>query len=122
MSTDCLCDKTYDSICTVCPVSCHLVFRNGEITGNMCERGYTYMMDEIVSPKRNISSTVKINSSLHVRLPVKTSKAVDRDLLIDCTRQLDSIEVSAPIAIGDIVLENVLGTGANFVATRSILS
>jgi len=80
------------------------------------------MMDEIVSPKRNISSTVKINSSLHVRLPVKTSKAVDRDLLIDCTRQLDSIEVSAPIAIGDIVLENVLGTGANFVATRSILS
>jgi len=109
-----------EHICTVCPIGCHLVYEDNEVSGNQCIRGYNYMMDEIVSPKRNISSTVKIINSDHKRLPVKTDKPISKDLLIKAVSILYNIEVKAPITIGDIVALDVLGTGVNFIATRSI--
>ena len=109
-----------EHICTICPIGCHLVYENSEITGNKCIRGYTFMMNEIVAPKRNISSTVKIVSKYHKRLPVKTDSPILRELLVKAVDELSVIQVSAPVKIGDIIYRNVLGTDTNFIATRSI--
>lgn len=109
-----------EHICSVCPLGCHLVYEDGVVTGNTCDRGYKFMMDEIVLPKRNISSTVKITGSRHKRLPVKTNKPIPREKLVVAVEQLNDIEVTAPISLGDIILENILDTGSDFVATRTV--
>ena len=108
-------------ICTVCPIGCHLSYEDGLLTGNNCERGHAFMMDEIVAPKRSVSSTVKVTGNIHKRLPVKTSMPISKDLVVESVKLLDTLELSAPIYIGDIVFKDILGTGVDFIATRTIL-
>ena len=38
----------------------------------------------------------------------------------ECIRTLKKIELQAPIHMGDVVAENVCGTGINVVATRTV--
>ncbi|MFR4456528.1 MAG: DUF1667 domain-containing protein [Mediterraneibacter gnavus] len=39
---------------------------------------------------------------------------------MDCIRQLKDVHADAPVEIGDVLLENVAGTGADIVATASV--
>jgi CxxC motif-containing protein len=55
-----------------------------------------------------------------MRLPVKSDQEVPKALLLDIVKALDDIDVKSPVKMGDIVAKNVLGTGINFVATRSL--
>ena len=43
-----------------------------------------------------------------------------KDKIFDCVKALKEVEVVAPIAIGDVVLENVVGTGVAVVATKGV--
>lgn len=108
-------------VCTVCPIGCVIIYEDGEISGNSCVRGYNYVMNEIVAPKRVISSTVKLTGSIHRRLPVKLDKAIPKEFLIAAVAQLNTVEVAVPVKVGEIIIENVLDTGANFVAARTII-
>ncbi|MCL1830499.1 MAG: DUF1667 domain-containing protein [Oscillospiraceae bacterium] len=107
-------------VCTVCPLGCHLVWEDGILSGNNCARGYTFMIDELESPKRNISSTVKIISNNHRLLPVKTSAPIAKELVKKAVRLLMDVELSAPIRLGDVVVSDIFGTGVDFIATRTI--
>jgi CxxC motif-containing protein len=54
------------------------------------------------------------------RLPVITSDDVAKDKVKDIVKYLDSIEVSAPIKVKDVIVSNVMGLGVDIVATRTI--
>jgi CxxC motif-containing protein len=55
-----------------------------------------------------------------LRLPIKTDIPIPKEMVFACMKELDSIEVEATVKAGDIILENILGTGANIISTRSI--
>ncbi|MCL2539270.1 MAG: DUF1667 domain-containing protein [Oscillospiraceae bacterium] len=108
-------------ICVVCPAGCSLVWDEGEVSGNTCERGFAYAVNEMTMPKRNVSSTVILKGSpLYRRLPVRTSEPIDKALAVAAVRELDGLTAEAPVKIGETVLSNVLGSGVDFVASRSI--
>jgi len=107
-------------VCIVCPVGCRLTWNDGEISGHNCERGRSYIIDEMTAPKRSVSSTVKISNSVHHRLPVKTSKPINKELVLQAIKQLDNVEVTPPISLGDVILSDVFETGVDFIATRSM--
>lgn len=110
-------------ICIVCPKGCHLKVdeNNGfAVTGNACKRGEVYGKKELQNPTRTVTSTVRITGAQIERLPVKTDCEIPKTLVQNAVQQLDDITVKAPVHLGDVVLCNVLGTGANFVATRSV--
>ncbi len=110
-------------ICIVCPKGCHLRVdeENGyKVTGNSCPKGADYGYKELTHPTRVITSTVKIHGGIHHRLPVKTSCDIPKDKIFDVVRLLDNVEVEAPVHKGDIVIENILNTGANIIATRNM--
>lgn len=108
-------------ICIVCPRGCHLSIDDEmNVTGNTCSRGKEYAINELTCPKRVITSTVVIESSILSRLPVKTSNAIPKDLIFDCMKELDNVRVKAPIEIGEVIIKDILGTGVDVVATRSI--
>lgn len=111
-----------DLVCIVCPRGCRLKVdeESFEVTGNSCPRGAEYGANELRDPKRVITSTVITNSTVHPRLPVKTDAQIRKPLIFKAMALLDGLEVKVPIAAGDIVLADILGTGVNFVATRSI--
>ncbi|MBO1263950.1 MAG: DUF1667 domain-containing protein [Clostridia bacterium] len=114
-----------EMICIVCPKGCRLQVDekpDGEIIvmGNGCNRGIPYAKKELTNPTRVITSTVKIRGGIHKRLPVKTSTDIPKGLNFDVMRELEKIEVEAPIKVGTVLIKNVLGTGADIVATRNM--
>lgn len=110
-------------ICIVCPNGCHLRVdeENGcAVTGNQCARGADYGRTELQHPTRVLTSTVKVAGGVHRRIPVKTDKPIPKGLMFKAMRCLDGVELAAPVAAGQVVLPDLLGTGANVVATRAM--
>ncbi|MGL4730604.1 MAG: DUF1667 domain-containing protein [Clostridium sp.] len=110
-------------ICIVCPRGCHLsvdIDNDYKVTGNLCPRGAEYGVKELTAPTRVVTSTVKVKGGIHKRLPVKTSTAIPKELNVKCMELLNDLEVEAPIKVGDVIVENILETGANLIATRNM--
>ena len=107
--------------CIVCPRGCQLnIDDNNVVTGNFCPRGKNYAISEITTPTRIVTSTMKVLNSNEVRVPVKTSKPIKKDLMFEIMDKINSKLVYAPIKIGDILIENVDGDNTDIIATKNI--
>ena len=110
-------------ICICCPKGCHLQVdeENGyAVTGNACPNGAAYGKEELTHPTRILTSTVKAVGGLHPRCCVKTAAPIPKESMFAVMAALDDVQLHAPVRIGDVVLENVCGTGVDVVATRSL--
>lgn len=111
-------------ICVACPMGCGItvdIAENGEILsvkGNTCKRGDTYARTEITNPVRSLATTVKVNGGIYNVVPCKSAGALPKDKISDCMKVINEAEVNAPVKLGDILVENILGTGINIVATN----
>ena len=113
--------------CILCPNSCNLIIEHNDknivgIKGNLCDRGITYATDEITNPMRMVTSTIKISGSKNKRLPVILSKEVPKAMIFDIIKEIKKIEAIAPVNQGDVLISNILDTGADLIASRSISS
>lgn len=108
--------------CIVCPRGCTLtVFpERGEVTGNGCSRGVEYGLKEVTAPVRTLTTTVSIRDAIHPRLPVKTSKPIPKERIMALMEAVSHLQVQAPVALGDVIVSNILDTGADLVACRSM--
>ena len=68
-----------------------------------------------------LTSTVFIKSELIKRLPVITSKEISKNLIFDVMKEINKVRVEAPIKMHQVIIKNVLGTGADIIATREVL-
>lgn len=112
-------------ICIICPVGCKVLVRHkdGEIvsvSGSECARGDEYAAKECLSPERILTATVAVDGGELPRLPVKTDRHIRKDQLLVCARELSRARMRAPVALGDVVVADILGTGANVIATRPV--
>lgn len=109
-------------ICIVCPRGCHLsVDEKMNVTGNFCPRGAKYAIMELTHPTRIVTSTVKIClKNGYSRLPVKTNIAIPKEKIFDIMREIDKVLVVGPIKIGDVIIKNVCGLGADIIATKNM--
>ena len=110
-------------ICIVCPKGCHLkVDENNDyaVTGNGCPRGAEYGKAELTNPTRVVTSTVRCTGASLPRCPVKTNGAIPKGMIFEIMRELDQVNLTAPVTVGQVVIENVCGTGVNVVAARSL--
>ena len=110
-------------ICTICPRGCHLQVdetNNYAVTGNSCPRGIGYGQSELQHRVRTLTSTVRIEGGAISRLSVKTDRPIGKDLIPACMELLNAVTVSAPVRIGDVIAENVLNSGVNIVATKTL--
>ena len=117
--------ETSHYLCINCPLGCRLeVDANGddiiEVRGNACKRGLEFARQEHTDPRRMVTTTVAIRGAEVRRLPVATASAVPKHAVGDVCRALHALELHAPVAIGDVVLADVLGTGVDVVATRTL--
>lgn len=110
-------------ICIVCPQGCHLKVdeENGcAVTGNACPRGAEYGKMELTHPTRVVTSTVRCRGGAYPRCPVKTDGPVPKEQMLQVMAALEGVTLTAPVTVGQVVIENVCGTGANVVATRNL--
>lgn len=112
-------------ICIGCPLGCMVSVEmdGGEIksiTGNTCKRGEDYARKEVTNPTRIVTSTVRVTGGHLDMLSVKTQSDIPKGKIFDCVKALKDICVTAPIHIGDVIVENVADTGVNIIATKEI--
>ena len=91
------------------------------VTGNTCPKGDIYARKEVTNPTRIVTSTVRVSGGTAPMVNVKTESDIPKSKIADCVEALRGVEVAAPVKIGDIVLENVAGTGVNIIAARNIM-
>ena len=93
--------------CIGCPMGCALLVEmDGKeiisVTGNTCKKGAEYAVKEVTDPTRIVTTDIP------------------KGKIFDCVETLRDVCVEAPVQIGDVILENVAGTGVDIVATGNV--
>lgn len=121
-------------VCISCPVGCRLeALRKDdgslEVTGNQCPKGEDYAREEINAPKRIVTTTVALalpdtggneGKSARERVPVRTDAPLPVEHIGPLLAKLHGMKLHPPVRRGDVVIENVAGTGVKVVASMTV--
>ena len=112
-------------ICISCPMGCRMTIKSqdGKITsiiGNACPKGIKYAEEEFINPLRILPTTVKVIGGELPLVSVKTEKAIPKKLLLEAMVEIAEIEVKAPVKIGQVIKDDLMGTGVSLIATRNV--
>lgn len=111
--------------CIVCPTGCmvHVENINGEliIEGHSCKRGEEYAREEFISPKRILTTTMRVENGFLSLVPVRSNKPLPKDKLVETLKEIARKQIEAPIKMGDVLIENVLGLDINIIASRDLI-
>lgn len=115
---------TKELTCIGCPMGCQLtVALDGDtihsISGYTCPRGRAYAEKEVISPTRIVTSTVKVRGGKRERVSCKTAQDIPKAKIMDVMREINGAVAAAPVRIGDVLIENVAGTGVAVTATAN---
>lgn len=120
--------ETLQFNCTTCPSECLLtvevecgadgnVIEVRSVTGNNCTRGDTFAHQELTCPMRVLTTTVAVSGGDEALLPVRTAEAIPLALHAQAMDLIRGLVVKAPIRMGDVVLEDLLHTGIDLIAS-----
>lgn len=112
-------------ICISCPVGCEITVQlaRGEILsiqGNRCPRGEAYAREEVTAPKRVLATSVKVTEGEFPLVSVKTDRPIPKYLILRAMAFIRGLSLPAPVELGQVITQNLLGTEANLVATRAV--
>lgn len=112
-------------VCITCPRGCTMhVTQDGDeihVTGNSCKRGEAFAVSELTHPMRTICSTVATAFPEAPVLPCRVSTDIPKDMIFDVMKEINQVYVTERIGRGDVIIPNVLGTGADVIVTSDLL-
>ncbi len=111
--------------CIGCPMGCQVTveMEKGEVisvSGNTCKRGDIYARKEVTNPTRIVTSTIVVTGGDKPRVSCKTASDIPKDKIFAVMHDINHVKCDAPVHIGDVLIEDVAGTGVSVVATRDI--
>ncbi|GAH36942.1 unnamed protein product [marine sediment metagenome] len=110
--------------CIVCPTGCQIqAISKGsdiEFEGYTCQRGLEYAQQEYFEPKRILTTTIRVEDGFLPLIPVRTNKPILKEKLNEALDEIARTKVKAPIEMGEILIENILGLGSNVIASRDL--
>ena len=114
--------KIVNLTCIECPLGCALEVcvdgvRVESVKGNTCPRGKLYAENEVVCPKRVVTTTVKTKDGKMVS--VKTDNPVPKSQMFSIMQKISSVIIDTPVEICDIIIKDVVD-GVNVVATDNL--
>ena len=121
--------KITTDTCILCPNGCELEIRwvdeeSGarvlEVTGHRCKRGVEYGTEEIVAPKRTVTTTVCVAGGIRPLVSVRTANPIPKETIERCLAELRRTTIDAPVGMGDVVIEDAAKTGVSVIATRNV--
>jgi CxxC motif-containing protein len=104
--------------------SLELTEENGdvlEVTGNECKVGVRYAEEEFKDPRRVVTTTILVRDGTLPVLPVRTTEAIPKRLVIDAVRALAEVVVQAPVTEGQVIYPDIMNTGVDVIASRDLM-
>jgi CxxC motif-containing protein len=90
-----------------------------EISGNLCNKGIE-CANLVMKNKGILTTLVRVKGSKLKVVSVKSTKPIDKNLWIECSKALSRLYIGAPTRIGDIVCKNILNTGVDIICTKNV--
>ncbi|MBE6615144.1 MAG: DUF1667 domain-containing protein [Ruminococcaceae bacterium] len=119
--------ETRELTCVVCPAGCKITvtLNDGkvtDVTGQTCPRGKTYAVSEVTHPVRTLTTTVLLEGAANGArtLPVKTNRPLSKGLLFAAMEELTGYTVTAPVAVGDVLVKDFMEPGVDLVACKTV--
>ena len=113
-----------EMICIGCPIGCKLhveiKYENVLVSGNTCKKGEEFAKNEIINPTRSLTTTVRTIFNDMPFLPVRTDGEIPKGRIFDAMKILNKVLVDYKVKCGDIIVENILESGCNVIATSTI--
>ena len=105
--------------CIECPIGCSIDVETEEekvlsVSGFGCPRGRMYAENEVICPRRVLTSTVRAASGEMV--PVKTDAPVKKTEMFEIMKKINGAHPVLPVKIGDIIVKDI-AEGINLIAT-----
>lgn len=108
--------------CIICPKGCELTVvvdgDNISVSGNTCNRGEQYGIDECINPTRTVTSIVRVENREDVMASVKTKTPIAKKDIFPLMEEIRKAKVNAPVKIGDTVIKDKFGT--DVIITKNI--
>ena len=111
--------------CIVCPNGCEIEaeYAGGEVlsvSGNLCPKGKDYVTQELIDPRRTIASSVRVVGGDMPLCSVRLTGPIPKACIFDAMAEIRQCTLTAPVAIGDVVIHNLLGCDCDVIATRNV--
>ena len=110
--------------CIRCPIGCQLTVEvEGEavtVTGNSCPRGAEYARQEIVDPRRTISTSILVEGGELPLTSVRLTAPIPKGRIMDAMAEIRRYKVKAPVKAGTVVIRDLLGLGSNVIVTKTV--
>lgn len=103
--------------CILCPNGCEI---NYDLEGGMCGKGPEYVKNEILNPKRTLTSSVSVTGGAIPLASVKTTGSIPKEMLREAMKLISEIAVEAPVELGQIIRKDFMEEGINLVATKAV--
>jgi CxxC motif-containing protein len=111
--------------CIMCPLGCNMrVQAEGKevisVQGNKCKKGISHAEQEMFSPSRILTTTIRTENAETPLLPVRSNREIPKESLMECMRHISDYIINGPVRLGDAVIKDILGLGADMIACRSL--
>jgi len=111
--------------CVLCPVGCELEVGKDaagelQVKGHQCDKGLPFAVEEVLHPMRNLATSVPIRGTAARMVSVRLSRPVPREMLFPILKEIAKLRPEAPVRRGQLLIADVLGTGADVIATRTV--
>lgn len=103
--------------CIMCPNGCEIDY---DLSGGMCEKGPQYVKNEILNPKRTLTSSVRVTGGAIPLVSVKTTDSIPKERLRDAMKLIAELAVAAPVELGQVIRKDFMEEGIDLVATKSV--
>jgi CxxC motif-containing protein len=118
-------EETRQFLCVSCPVGCLLkVTVVGtevlKVEDNGCPLGVKYAGSEVANPVRTFTSTVRIKDGSLPVCPVRSRAPLPLSKVFSVAGGVAKLTANAPVVIGQVLIEDVCGTGIDIIASRTL--
>lgn len=112
-------------ICVSCPMGCAVEVETQDgvpvrVSGHGCPRGEAYAREEVLEPKRVLTTSVRVVEGVRPLASVRTTGPIPRRIIAQAMAVIRALEVPAPVEAGQVVIGDLLGTGSALISTRAV--
>ncbi|MDR1875751.1 MAG: DUF1667 domain-containing protein [Synergistaceae bacterium] len=117
-------------VCVVCPNGCLIEaeYTTGgaegakllSFSGNRCNRGETWLHQEIEKPMRTLTTSVSVRGGDFPLVSVRTKKPIPLEKIIPVMEEIRKRTLEAPLSIGQVILKNPVDTDTEIIVTREV--
>ena len=119
--------KETEIVCIMCPLACRVLV-TADDAGNIldvahyeCKEGREYAIVEYKFPARVLTTTLLTAAASRRLLPVRSSQPIPKTKLMGVMYSLGKIRIGPPVKMGQVVVPNINGTGADMISTDELL-